>query len=60
MPFAHRVKPWNFNDKVLSFEDGIKLPTNGEFPTLSIATPVPSAQGDLDYTHYTHQATETP
>ena len=22
MPFAHRVKPWRFNDKVLSFEDG--------------------------------------
>ena len=25
MPFAHRVKPWRFNDKVLSFEDGIWL-----------------------------------
>ena len=24
MPSAHRVKPWNFNDKVLSFEDGLR------------------------------------
>ena len=28
MPFAHRVKPWRFNDKVLSFEDGKQHPSS--------------------------------
>ena len=32
MPFAHRVKPWNFNDKVLSFEDGLAATRRSENP----------------------------
>ena len=36
MPFAHRVKPWRFNDKVLSFEDGART---GRFERLAAELP---------------------